>query len=504
MRLVIAILCLLCSLARAETRRVAVVVGNNAGSGEQVPLRYAEVDAGKVGRVLVELGGVAPENLFLLQGQGLAALDATLKKAAAKVAEYQKNGLDRVVLLFYYSGHSDGVALELGRDRFSFGALRTWLAATGAEVRVGLIDSCKSGALIASKGGSAGPAFQIRLTDDLSSSGEALLTSSAANEDALESREIGGSFFTHHLVSGLRGAADASGDSRVTLTEAYQYAYKHTISTSGATLAGPQHPAYDFRLSGQGELGLTELSPQSAALALPEGFDRALVIEVARDQVIAELGPGTPAHIAVMPGRYGVRMWKGTQAYEGKVTVAANAVRGVRWDEVSKVTLPAPQAKGDLVAAAPSPSLPFAVSGGISVRGGIAEELDILGGARVGLRSLKSRGKAVELDVVTAGNGIVRETSVFLFGVYRVGVGGGRLRGWAGAEAGVGAVFQSSTSSASSGALAASPTLGVSLGVSRSVALALELQVPATLLVKDGDVAVVFAPGLVFGAVIRP
>jgi hypothetical protein len=330
------------------------------------------------------------------------------------------------------------------------------------------------------------------------------LTSSAANEDALESREIGGSFFTHHLVSGLRGAADASGDARVTLTEAYQYAYKHTISTSGATLAGPQHPAYDFRLSGQGELILTELAQPSAALALPDGFDRALVIEVARDQVIAELGPGAPSHVAVTPGRYGVRMWKGTQAYEGRVLVTSNSVRGVRWDELSKVTLPAPQAKGDVDAGAAASSLPFAISAALSVRSGIADELDVLGGVRLGVRSLRKTGRALELDIVTAGNGIVRETSVFAFGIYRLGIGDGRLRGWAGAEVGLGAVFQASTSSASTGAIAASPMLGTSLGITRSVAIALELHAPATFLVKDGDPAVVVVPSISLGAVIRP
>lgn len=504
MRVALAVLLALCASAAAETKRVAVVVGNNAGSGAQAPLRYAEVDAGKVGRVLVELGGVAPGDLFLLQGRDRKTLDATLTKAAAKVAEYQASGLHRVVLIFYYSGHSDGVALELGRETFTFAALRSWLQASGAEVRVGLIDSCKSGALIATKGGTAGPAFQIRLTDDLASTGEALLTSSAANEDALESREIGGSFFTHHLVSGLRGAADASGDARVTLTEAYQYAYKHTISTSGATLAGVQHPAYDFRLSGQGELVLTELAQPTAALSLPDGFDRALVIEVVRDQVIAELGPGAPSQIAVMPGRYGVRAWKGTQVFEGRVRVTAHAVRGVRWDELSRVTLAPTVAKSGEVTERSTTLPPFAFSAGLSARTGIADQLALLGGARIGIRSVRARGRALELDVVTAGNGVVRETSVFAFAVYRLTVGEGRLRAWVGGEAGLGAVFQTSTASASSGALAVSPTLGVSVGVTRSVALALEAHAPVTALVKDGDPSIVVDPGFILGAVIRP
>jgi len=72
-----------------------------------------------------------------------------------------------------------------------------------------------------------------------------VLTSSAADELALESREIRGSFFTHHLVSGLRGTADASGDGRITLSEAYQYAFDHTLTATAST-GIRQHPGYEY------------------------------------------------------------------------------------------------------------------------------------------------------------------------------------------------------------------------------------------------------------------
>ena len=39
------------------------------------------------------------------------------------------------------------------RDRLTFSELRHWLGSTGAEVRLALVDSCKSGALLAVKGG---------------------------------------------------------------------------------------------------------------------------------------------------------------------------------------------------------------------------------------------------------------------------------------------------------------------------------------------------------------
>lgn len=486
--------------ARAETRRVAVVVGNNAGGGAQIPLRYAEIDAGKVSRVLVELGGVEPADLFLLQGKQLPALEDTLRRAKAKITAYQQDGLDRVVVIFYYSGHSDGVALELGKDRFTFAALRTWLQDTGAEVRLGLVDSCKSGALLRTKGGTPGPAFQIRLTDDLSSTGEALLTSSAADEDALESKEIGGSFFTHHLVSGLRGAADISGDARVTLSEAYQYAYKHTITTSGATLAGTQHPAYDYRMSGQGELILTELAQPTAALVLPDGFDRALVIEVARDQVIAELGRGVPAQIAVLPGRYGVRAWKQDRVFEGKLWVGANEVRAVRWNELHTITITSSTPKGDVLAHADEPpSSARAFTFGAGGRVGVARQIGVLTGARVGVRAARNHGLSLALDLTTASTDMLRETSAFVFGGYRVGFSAGRLRGWAGGEVGVGAVLQSLKETTWTGALAFGPFAGVAVGVTPSIAITVEAHVTGSLLERDGQTELVPHPAVWLG-----
>lgn len=54
--------------------------------------------------------------------------------------------------------------------------------------------------------------------------GRVYITSSAAGERAQESDEIQGSVFTHYLLAGLRGAADDSGDRRVSLEEAYRFA----------------------------------------------------------------------------------------------------------------------------------------------------------------------------------------------------------------------------------------------------------------------------------------
>jgi hypothetical protein len=333
--------------AGAATYRVAVVVGHNAGNSGEKPLHFAEDDAGKVSRVLVELGGVAADDLLLLQGKGLASVKEALGRAGKRVAEIQKNPEDRALLLFYFSGHSDGEALELGKERLPFADLKSWLSGTGADVRVAIVDSCKSGALVREKGGKPGPAFEIKLADELTSSGEAFLTSSAADEKALESSEIRGGFFTHYLVSGLRGAADQSEDGRVTLSEAYQYAYHRTVSSSASTGADPQHPEYDFRLSGQGELILTEKLAETARIQLPEGFERALVVHVQRDQVVAELRSDDRRVVAVAPGEYAVRLWQGGKSLAGRVKVAEAEERVVEWKELTTMTASVVQAKGE-------------------------------------------------------------------------------------------------------------------------------------------------------------
>ncbi len=330
--------------AAAETRRLAIVVGNNAGGPADKPLRYAEEDATKVADVLSQLGDVHADSLFLLRGQGRSELADVLRRVTQRVADYRRDPADRSVLLFYFSGHSDGEALELGGDRVPFPELRRWLADTRADVRVAVVDGCKSGALVG-KGGARAPGFEIRLIDQLDASGEAMLTSSAADELALESREIRGSFFTHHLVSGLRGAADTSGDGRITLSEAYQYAFDHTIAATAAS-GVRQHPGYDYRISGKGELVLTEIAQPSASLELPDGFERALVLLVRRDQVLAELSGGGARRIALAPGEYAVRVWKGTQAYAARVTVAAGEARNLGWPELQAVASPQVARKG--------------------------------------------------------------------------------------------------------------------------------------------------------------
>jgi hypothetical protein len=142
----------------------------------------------------------------------------------------------RVELLFYYSGHSDTEGLLLGESLLPYRELRDSIEAVDADVAVALLDSCSSGSFTRLKGGRRAQPF---LFDDAAEiTGYAFLTSSSDTEASQESDEIAASFFTHYLVSGLLGAADTTGDGKVTLNEAYQHAFAETSPAPRRRLPG--------------------------------------------------------------------------------------------------------------------------------------------------------------------------------------------------------------------------------------------------------------------------
>ena len=122
--------------AVAESRRLAIVVGNNAGGPAMPPLRYAESDAGKMARVLIELGDVGIDDVMLLQGRKVADLERALADAKERVGMFKRSPETRTVLIFYFSGHSDGEAIEMGLEKLPYGRLKSMLTGTGADLRV--------------------------------------------------------------------------------------------------------------------------------------------------------------------------------------------------------------------------------------------------------------------------------------------------------------------------------------------------------------------------------
>lgn len=286
--------------AEGATRRVAIIVGNNVGSGATETLRHAESDAEKVYDVLVDLGGFAAEDIILLTGDGGDVLRGAFDTVETRIEALKASGVDHTMLLFYYSGHAEPTHLELGASRFPMAELRARLQSSGADMRLGILDACHSGAILREKGGRRTDTFPLGVEDTSGSTGYAILTSSAASEASQESDELRGAFFTSTLVSGLRGDADYTGDRRVTLGELYQYAYHATLKRSEATVGGRQHP--HFESAQNGDVVLSHLERAPALLTLPEESEGSYLIwDPSSDTVLAEVlkKRGTRRSIAV-------------------------------------------------------------------------------------------------------------------------------------------------------------------------------------------------------------
>src|SRR5437762_5246577 len=202
-------------------------------------------------------------------------------------------------------------------------------------MRLLIVDACRSGALTRVKGGRDAPPFAITLDAAGVGGGEGavFLTSSAADEDAQESDDIKGSFFTHALASALLGAGDADGDGRVTLEEAYRYAYESTLRASSRTLAGTQHPTFQYDLRGQGQIVLATLDAggrERGVLAFPAGRGYLVMKGDRGGPMVAEIGAHDRARrLSVGPDRYFVRGRAPGYLLEGVVTVAGGEARTV-------------------------------------------------------------------------------------------------------------------------------------------------------------------------------
>ncbi len=266
MRWLLLLMLLMSGAARAETRW-ALVIGNDRGLAHEADLAYAEADAEKMHALLRELGGVAPENATLLLGEDAATARRTLVSLNDRI---RQSNPSQATLIVYYSGHGDETALHMGESEFELTELEALVRGSSAAFRLVILDACRSGAITRVKGGVVGAPVPIeRVFERAPVDGVVFLTASAKNEDAQESDRIKGSFFTHYLVSGLRGAADADADGDVDLDEAYRFAYERTLKASSGSAAGLQHPTFRHEVRGKSEIVLTRVG-QVAGMALLE------------------------------------------------------------------------------------------------------------------------------------------------------------------------------------------------------------------------------------------
>jgi len=279
-----------------------VSIGNNAGAADEVELRYAERDAREFSGVLRDLGSVSGERIVRLSGSDASAVRRTLLEVNARI---RSEARPDTRLIVFYSGHASANGLHLGVSELPMDELRAIVKGSAAKIRLLIVDACRSGTVTRVKGVRAAPAFSLVYEGTDTAEGMAILTSSAAGENSQESDLLRGSFFSHHLIAGLRGAADQNGDGAVNLDEAYQYTYGQTLRSSGRSLE-LQHPTFDYDIKGKGGVILTRPALERRGTGRLEIKTPGLYLITEGNPtgpVTMELSVGDKGVIIALPGR---------------------------------------------------------------------------------------------------------------------------------------------------------------------------------------------------------
>jgi hypothetical protein len=326
--------------------RLAVVAGNNRGLDNEQRLDFAEQDARRVYAVFTQLAGVEPANAALVLGGGPEEL---VRAVGVMVGQARAlSGAGPVTLLLYVSAHADEEALHLGGQRLELARLRELLDHAPARLRVTVIDGCRLPVKAVGKGGRPGPEVPVVIDRSTRVDGDVFIAAASAGELAQEWTELQGSLFTHHLLAGLRGAADFDRNGRVTLAEAYAHAYRATLARAAEAGLVPQRPSFDLRIAGFGDWVFTRVGTGGAQITLADELGGRFWVTDQRSDVLAEVEkrPGEPVSLSFAPGRYRVIRLGAEWSEAADVNLAFGGARRLAASDLVRVRAERALAKG--------------------------------------------------------------------------------------------------------------------------------------------------------------
>jgi PKD repeat protein len=328
----------------------AVLIGIS-DYAEVKDLQYAAADASSVARWVLD-AGVEQDHIRLLLDRegpqsdldGLAARRATLVNVREALGWLRRVAKPNDLVLIHFSGHGFQGADDDGDERDGVDEFFVlWDTVDAAKEDTALrddefgealdriesqhvvvfFDGCYSGGLSRSLPSSTRPVSDKQdLFSDFSVEGRLVFSASAESQDAFESDELKHGIFTYYLLEGLRGAADATGDGRVTAWELYEYVARTVPARAKLERNALQQP----QLLGEGEVRvlLAETShPPTADFSYRPGSPYAGGAMAFTDQSTGDravrswrwtFGDGTtsdepdPVHTYEKPGEYSVEL----------------------------------------------------------------------------------------------------------------------------------------------------------------------------------------------------
>ncbi len=260
------LLVLMLPMGTVQAQVGVLAVGSNRSADPSLkPLRYAAQDARRFANTMRTVGMLSEGDVSVYENPSLASFRKAIKTIKAKWLKPQASQSQKFV--FYYSGHADARGLHLADGIVTKEELHRSLEGIKAKTKVVFLDSCYAGGL-AQKGIREVKPFKIpRATYD-EPTGSIFLSATSDNRLAYESKELGGSLFSHHLIRGLEGSADGNRDGVVTVTELYEYSFQQAQFQNQVLPAFAQKPEFISDLKGRGAVALSFPLSQVGTLSL--------------------------------------------------------------------------------------------------------------------------------------------------------------------------------------------------------------------------------------------
>jgi hypothetical protein len=231
-----------------DTKTWALIIGISPYVHMPV-LRYSDDDAYRFSRFLSSpKGGAIPEEqVFLLIDE--AATYDSIFAALAKLGELCE---PQDQLIVYFSGHGlQGSFLPINfdgyRNKMLHGDIADALNKIKAGYKVLIADACYAGGYYTASRDMGYTISKYYEALNNAHSGTAMLLSSSAEERSLESSGIRQGVFSHFVLKGLGGEADADGDGIVTITELSNFVndgvFNYTQGAQTPMLSGDFDPS---------------------------------------------------------------------------------------------------------------------------------------------------------------------------------------------------------------------------------------------------------------------
>lgn len=236
------------------TMKIYAIIVGVAKYNHMPVLNYTDDDAYRMYAHLVSPHGGAldKEQIVVLIDE-----DATKENIMKKMQETFAKADSNDMVMLYFSGHGmPGSFLPIDFDGFNNKLFHEEVNAifnsSQAKFKLCIADACHSGGLnaFAAKsvtGNNSVIANYYKAFEQIQS-GTALLLSSKAEETSLESRGLRQGIFSHFLMRGLEGDADADNNGIVTIKELFSYIQYNVRAYTGNTQTPILNGDYDDKM----------------------------------------------------------------------------------------------------------------------------------------------------------------------------------------------------------------------------------------------------------------